>query len=111
MRAYYKFVQKKPKSIAELASEVITDRRANDHATYKITAWSPDPKRARKLHYRAVLGWLAATDSFRSIFKGLHRDISKGRRKKKTVENRMQEKRNGLKTTSNECIVFVSETR
>ena len=27
----------------------------------KITAWSPDPKRARKLHYRAVLGWLAAT--------------------------------------------------
>ena len=24
-------------------------------------AWSPDPKRARKLHYRAVLGWLAAT--------------------------------------------------
>ena len=31
-------------------------------------------------------------DSFRSIFKGLHRDISKGRRKKKTVENRMQKK-------------------
>ena len=31
--------------------------------------------------------------------------------KKKTVENRMQEKRNGLKTTSNKCIVFVSETR
>ena len=29
----------------------------------KITAWSPDPKRARKLHYRAVLGWLAATPS------------------------------------------------
>ena len=50
-------------------------------------------------------------DSFRSIFKGLHRDISKGRRKKKTVENRMQEKRKGLKTTFNECIVFVSETR
>ena len=24
-------------------------------------AWSPDPKRVRKLHYRAVLGWLAAT--------------------------------------------------
>ena len=54
-------------------------------------------------------------NSFRSIFKGLHRDrISKGRRKKekkKTVENRMQEKMKGLKTTSNECIVFVLETR
>ena len=51
-------------------------------------------------------------DSFRSIFKGLHRDrISKGRRKKKTVENRIQEKRKGLNTTSNKCIVFVSETR
>ena len=31
--------------------------------------------------------------------------------KKKTVENRMQEKRKALKTTSNKCIVFVSETR
>ena len=30
--------------------------------------------------------------------------------KKKTVENRMQEKTKGLKATS-ECIVFVSETR
>ena len=30
--------------------------------------------------------------------------------KTKTIENRMQEKRKGLKTTSNECIVFVSET-
>ena len=53
-----------------------------------------------------------SNDSFRSIFNGLHRDpISRGRRKKKTVGNRMQEKRKGLKTTSNECIVFVSETR
>ena len=37
--------------------------------------------------------------------------LAREEEKKKTVENRMQEKRKGLKTTSNECIVFVSETR
>ena len=30
-------------------------------------AWSPDPKRARKLHYRAVLGWLAAIWGLRTV--------------------------------------------
>ena len=29
----------------------------------KITARSPDPKTARKLHYRTVLGWLATTQT------------------------------------------------
>ena len=51
-------------------------------------------------------------DSFCSIFKGLHRDrISKGRRKKENCRKSNAAKRNGLKTTSNKCIVFVSETR
>ena len=45
-------------------SEVISDRRANDHAALKNNGLvEPDPKRVRKLHYRAVLGWLAATQS------------------------------------------------
>ena len=50
-------------------------------------------------------------DGFRSISFFYIETSAREEEKKKTVENRMQEKRKGLKTTSNECIVFVSETR
>ena len=50
-------------------------------------------------------------DSFRSISFFYIETSAREEEKKKTVQNRMQEKRKGLKTTSNECIVFVSETR
>ena len=38
----------------------------------KIMAWSPDPKRVRKLHYRAVLGCLAATHTIPATKHGTH---------------------------------------
>ena len=47
-----------------------------------------------------------------SIFKGIHKQhINKRRRKKKTAERQMKERRTELKTTSKEFVVSVLEIR